>query len=194
MAPFKFQSLPPDVMADARPLEGHVSPDREMERVLRTAPVESFRIDDPFDTRLARWKHNPFHDVVHPMSDHVIMTYLGAMQRLERRSGKAYATGMGRQGSITFIPAGSTSRWDIHGPMDIVQLYLSPDLLDRVARECPGEGRSLVEYCAAGQRDGDPAYDGASVVQWYQQPGRALSPAACKPDRHPSRENPCRRL
>lgn len=148
MAPFKFQSLPPDVMADARPQEGHVSPDREMERVLRTAPVESFRIDDPFDTRLARWKHNPFHDVVHPMSDHVIMTYLGAMQRLERRSGKAYATGMGRQGSITFIPAGSTSRWDIHGPMDIVQLYLSPDLLDRVARECPGEGRSLVESTA----------------------------------------------
>ena len=32
--------------------------------------------------------------------------------------------------------------------MDIVQLYLSPDLLDRVARECPGEGRSLVESTA----------------------------------------------
>jgi AraC family transcriptional regulator len=128
--------------------EAGVRPDHEMQRVLRTAPLESFSIMDPFDTRLARWKHNPFHEVVQPMSDHVIMTYLGAMQRLERRSGKEYATGMGRRGSITFIPAGSSSRWDIYGPMDIVQLYLSAEHLDRVAAECPGPTRSLVESTA----------------------------------------------
>jgi AraC family transcriptional regulator len=133
-------------MADTRATG--ISPDREMERVLRTTPFELFSIDDPFDTRLARWKHEPFHETVYPMSDHVVMTYLGTMQRLERRSGKEYATGMGRRGSITFIPAGSSSRWDIHGPMDIVQLYLCPDMLDRVARECPGPTRPLIESTA----------------------------------------------
>ncbi|WCJ65135.1 helix-turn-helix transcriptional regulator [Agrobacterium tumefaciens] len=132
----------------AEPLETSVTPDREMQRVLRTAPVETCRIDDPFDTRLARWKHAPFHEVVKPMTDHVIMTYLGAMQRLERRSEGEYSTGMGRRGSVTFIPAGSSSRWDIHGPMDIVQLYLSPELLDRVARESPGAARPLNESTA----------------------------------------------
>jgi AraC family transcriptional regulator len=104
------------------------------------------------------------------MSDHVIMTYIGSMQRLERRSGRRYSAGMGRRGSITFIPAGSSSRWDIHGPMDIVQLYLSPDLLDRVARECPGQAKPLLESTAqpdkvmatlletTHQSSGDPAY------------------------------------
>lgn len=151
-------------------LEACVTPDREMQRVLRTAPVESFHIDDPFDTRLARWKHDPFHEVVQGMSDHVIMTYLGTMQRLERRSGTEYSAGMGRRGSITFIPAGSSSRWDIYGPMDIVQLYLSPELLDRVARECPGPAKPLIESTAQPDNvmatllemtlksSGDPAY------------------------------------
>jgi AraC family transcriptional regulator len=125
-----------------------VKPDGEMQRVLRTVPQESLRIDDTFDTRLARWKHEPFHEVVQPMSDHVIMTYLGAMQRLERRTGREYSSAFGRRGSVTFIPAGSSSRWDIHGPMDIVQLYLSPELLDRIERECSGKARSLAESTA----------------------------------------------
>jgi AraC family transcriptional regulator len=153
-----------------KPPETRVTPDREMQRVLRTAPLETFRIEDLFDTRLARWKHTPFHEVVQPMTDHVIMTYLGTMQRLERRSGREYSTGMGRRGSITFIPAGSSARWDIHGPMDIVQLYLSPELLDRVARECPGAARPLTESTARSdnimatlleltlQSSGDPVY------------------------------------
>jgi len=147
MAPldFKFRRLAAPVAA---PQPAGVPADREMERVLRTTPLEAFEINDPFDTRLARWKHEPFHEVVQPMSDHVIMTYLGPMQRLERRSGRQYSSGMGRRGSITFIPAGSSSRWDIHGPMEIVQLYLSPELLDRVARECFGPTRSLIESTA----------------------------------------------
>jgi AraC family transcriptional regulator len=131
-----------------KPLKPGVPADLEMERVLRTTPLESFSINDPFDTRLARWKHNPLHEVVNPMSDHVVMTYLGTMQRLERRSGKDYATGMARRGSITFIPAGSSSRWDIHGQVDVLQLYLSPELLDRVSQECPGETRPLIDSTA----------------------------------------------
>lgn len=144
MAPSPFMDQDPAAIA-APPKQSGVPADREMQRVLRTAPIESFSIDDPFDTRLAHWKHAPFHEVVLPMSDHVIMTYLGPMQRLERRSGRQYSTGMGRRGSITFIPAGSSSRWDIHGPMEIVQLYLAPELFEQVARECPGPTKPLIE-------------------------------------------------
>ncbi|AMD57547.1 hypothetical protein AWN88_04725 [Agrobacterium tumefaciens] len=82
------------------------------------------------------------------MSDHVVMTYLGAMQRLERVSGRDHRSAMGRRGTITVIPAGSSSRWDIHGPMDIVQLYMAPQLLDHIAQECPGSTRSLIEITA----------------------------------------------
>lgn len=163
MAPFEIKPSIPSRANGIRPVS-------EMQRVLRTVPVESFCFEDPFDTRLARWKHQPFHETVQPMSDHVIMTYLGAMQRLERRSGQEYSTGMGRRGSITFIPANSSSRWDIYGPMDILQLYLSPELLDRVGRESPGPARPLIESTAqpdnilAGlleltlQTFGEPAY------------------------------------
>jgi len=125
-----------------------VQADAEMERVLRTAPLTTFSVHDPFETRLARWKHQPFHDVVKPMSDHVVMTYLGAMQRLERTSGRDHHSSVGRRGSITFIPAGSSSRWDIHGPMDIVQAYMAPELLEQIAKECPGPTTSLVESTA----------------------------------------------
>lgn len=125
-----------------------VPADKEMERVLRTPPIESLNIHDPFETHLARWKHQPFHDVVKPMSDHVVMTYLGAMQRLERVSGRDHRSAMGRRGTITVIPAGSSSRWDIHGPMDIVQLYMAPQLLDHIAQECPGSTRQLIEITA----------------------------------------------
>jgi AraC family transcriptional regulator len=36
---------------------------------------------------------------------------------------------------VTVIPAGSTSRWDIHQPMHVVQLYLPQKTLERIAAE-----------------------------------------------------------
>jgi AraC family transcriptional regulator len=36
---------------------------------------------------------------------------------------------------VTVIPAGSTSRWDIHQPMNIVQLYLPQATLERISGE-----------------------------------------------------------
>ena len=58
--------------------------DVEMARVPRTAP--SRMALDPSGTGIAHWKHEPLHDVVEPMSHHVIMAYNGSMQRMERRS------------------------------------------------------------------------------------------------------------
>jgi AraC family transcriptional regulator len=75
------------------------------------------------------------HDVVEPMTHHVIMAYNGTMQRMERRTGRSVAIGTFRPGVVIIIPEGSSSRWDIPKPVDVVQLYLPHTMLVRVARE-----------------------------------------------------------
>jgi AraC family transcriptional regulator len=107
--------------------------DVEMARVLGTKPLRI--ASDPSCGVIADWKHDPVHDVVKPMAEHVVMTYPAGSQRLERRTGKSVAIGTARPGVVTIIPAGSTSRWDIYHPMNVVQLYLPPATLERVAGE-----------------------------------------------------------
>ncbi|WFU78223.1 AraC family transcriptional regulator [Bradyrhizobium sp. CIAT3101] len=107
--------------------------DVEMARVLKTAPLQM--ASDPTNGAIAHWKHGALHDVVEPMTDHVIMTYPTGVQRLERRSGKSVAIGTARSGVVTIIPAGSSARWDIPGFVDVIQLYLPQAALQRIARE-----------------------------------------------------------
>ncbi|MFE0758534.1 helix-turn-helix transcriptional regulator [Inquilinus sp. NPDC058860] len=107
--------------------------DVEMARVLRTTP---FRMAlDASGAGITHWKHEPLHDVVGPMSHHVIMAYNGSIQRMERRSGRSVAIGTFRPGVVIIIPEGSSSRWDIPKPVDVVQLYLPDTTLKRVAEE-----------------------------------------------------------
>ncbi|WP_108512367.1 helix-turn-helix transcriptional regulator [Bradyrhizobium algeriense] len=108
-------------------------PDAEMARVLGTTP--SHIALDSSGGGIAHWKHDPLHDVVAPMAHHVIMAYNGMMQRMERRSGRSVAIGTFRRGAVIIIPEGSSSRWDIPKPVDVVQLYLPHTTLERVARE-----------------------------------------------------------
>lgn len=114
----------------------------EMARVLKTVPVQIAAGPDPSFGAIARWNHGALHDVVEPMADHVIMTYIGTLQHLERRTGRAFASGTARPGVVTIIPAGSSARWDIAGAVDVVQLYLPQSTLQRVAAEA---GRSAPE-------------------------------------------------
>lgn len=105
----------------------------EMTRVLRTTPVHI--ASDLSGGAIAQWRHDPFHEVVKPMTDHVIMTYIGTVQQLERRNGRSITTGTARDGVVSIIPAGSTSRWDIFQPMSIIQFYLPHAALERAAGE-----------------------------------------------------------
>ncbi|WP_430516842.1 helix-turn-helix transcriptional regulator [Bradyrhizobium yuanmingense] len=114
-------------VADRRPA------DVEMARVLHTKPLSMAL--DPSGSAIAHWKHEPLHDVVEPMSHHVIMAYNGSMQRMERRTGRSVAIGTFRPGVLIVIPEGSSSRWDIPKPVDVVQLYLPHAVLKRVADE-----------------------------------------------------------
>jgi len=107
--------------------------DAEMARVLHTQPLRM--ASDPSSGTIAHWKHEPLHDVVEPMTDHVIMAYNGSMQRVERRSGRSVAIGTFRPGVVIIIPEGSSSRWDIPKPVDVVQLYLPHTTFKRIADE-----------------------------------------------------------
>jgi AraC family transcriptional regulator len=90
---------------------------------------------DPRGGAIAYLEHGALHDVIEPMAEHVVMTYPIGSQRLERRTGKSVAIGTARPGVVTVIPAGSTSRWDIHQPMSVVQLYLPQATLERISDE-----------------------------------------------------------
>jgi AraC family transcriptional regulator len=117
---------------DLSPSDGRAA-DAEMARVLKTTPLRM--ASDPQSGAIAFWTHAPLHDVVEPMIDHVVMTYPAGSQLLERRTGRFLATGTAHPGVVTIIPAGSTSRWDIHRPMHVVQLYLPQRTLLRIASE-----------------------------------------------------------
>jgi AraC family transcriptional regulator len=143
-----LRDLPQQTRSDTAGMTRHGLPsgearpaDVEMARVLKTAPVRM--ASDPASGAIAHWKHGALHDVVKPMADHVIMTYPSGVQRLERRNGKSAAIGTARSGVVTIIPAGSSARWDISGPVNVVQLYLPHRTLERVAGEAatsaPGE-------------------------------------------------------
>ncbi|MCS3452708.1 AraC family transcriptional regulator [Bradyrhizobium elkanii] len=123
--------------SDARPAEAPAGPrcpaGQEMARVLKTQPLRMAA--DPSSGAIAYWKHDALHDVVRPMVDHVVMSYPAGSQRLERRTGKVASIGTARSGVVTIIPAGSTSRWDIHQSLHVVQLYLPHATLARVAGE-----------------------------------------------------------
>ncbi|HEY9024791.1 MAG TPA: hypothetical protein VIP05_10845, partial [Burkholderiaceae bacterium] len=107
--------------------------DEEMARVLGTTP---FRMTlDQSGAGIAHWKHDPLHDVVEPMTHHVIMAYNGTVQRMQRRTGRSTAIGTFRPGVVIIIPEGSSSRWDIPKPVDVVQLYLPHTSLARIADE-----------------------------------------------------------
>jgi len=127
------KNMPSEARQGDVPVTERPPADVEMARVLKTAPLRM--ASDPSSGAIAYWKHDPLHDVVGPMADHVIMTYPAGSQRLERRTGKSAAITTARPGVVTVIPAGSTSRWDIHQPMHVVQLYLPHRTLERVADE-----------------------------------------------------------
>jgi AraC family transcriptional regulator len=119
----------------------------EMTRVLNTTPVRI--VTDTASGAIAHWRHDPLHDVVEPMADHVIMTFPAGSQRFERRTGKSVDNGTARPGVISIISAGSSSRWDIPQPLNVVQLYLPQATLERVASEAGVCGpRNLLDRSA----------------------------------------------
>ncbi|MDI3560473.1 AraC family transcriptional regulator [Bradyrhizobium sp. Arg816] len=107
-------------------------------RVLGTT---AFRMAlDTSGAAIAHRKYERVHHVCGPKTHHVIMAYNGAVQRMERRSGRSVATGTFHPGAVIIIPRGSSSRWDIPKPVDVVEFYLPHATLERVAEEADTAG------------------------------------------------------
>jgi len=168
--PVKALPVVPGTREADMPTADRLAADVEMARVLHTEPLRMAL--DPSGAGIAHWQHEPLHDVVEPMSHHVVMAYNGTVQRMERRSGSSVARGTFRRGVVIIIPEGSSSRWDIPKPVDVVQLYLphvslkrvadeagtaSTELLERTAHPDPVTSRLLLS--AAGVLDGNGALD-----------------------------------
>jgi AraC family transcriptional regulator len=129
------KGLPPASGAQAEDATAaeHRSANEAMSRILNMQPIRIAM--DPAGGAITQWRHDAVHDVLEPMSEHVVTTYTGTPQRMERRTGRSLATGTARSGIVAIIPAGSSARWDIFGPVNVVQLYLPQSTLDRVAGE-----------------------------------------------------------
>ena len=90
---------------------------------------------DPSSGAIAHWKHDPLHDVVEPMADHVVMIYHCRHAAAGAAHRKISCDWNGAYRGCDVIPAGSSARWDIPGPVNVVQLYLPHTTLERVAGE-----------------------------------------------------------
>jgi len=107
----------------------------EIARILDTPPLRRAVSENPVDGSYCHWPHGPLHDVIRPMQEHVLITNVGQMQRVERRTGRSFAAGTMRIGTITTIPAGSSSRWDLAGAVDVIHLYFSGHLLEKITSQ-----------------------------------------------------------
>ena len=88
-SPHEFQPGASEAHGRDAPAGDRRHADEEMARVLGTTPFHMTL--DSSGAGIAHWKHDPLHDVVEPMSHHVIMAYNGTVQRMERRTGSAVA-------------------------------------------------------------------------------------------------------
>ena len=106
--------------------------DVEMARVLETTPFSM--ASDPSSGAITHWKHEPLHDVVEPMADHVIMTYPRRRSALERRDGKIGCDWNGAFRSCDHHSGRFKLPMGYSRPVDVVQLYLPHTTLDA---RCP---------------------------------------------------------
>ena len=118
------------------------------------------------DTRLTRrWSHGAIHAHLPGMDGHVLMTYYGAPQAINWRSGAARVSSRTRSGSITLIPDGHDGNWDITGPLEVSHVYLTEKRLQNCADLLAGGQRvELVQRVAFD----DPAL--SHILEMLSQP------------------------
>ena len=84
----------------------------------------------------ACWHHAPVHGVEVMTDDNVIVFHTGGGTRVRRfdERGRLVANGS-RIHSISIMPAGLRSIWDIDDPSDVLHLYVPAALIERSARQ-----------------------------------------------------------
>ncbi|XXD10091.1 helix-turn-helix domain-containing protein [Klebsiella sp. R445] len=115
---------------------------KEMTRVLKNQPELSSYSSNLPSGSCYRWPHGPLHETIAPMDQHVIIAHFGNMQRVERRTGTQLVKETIREGTISTIPLGSTSRWDMAGTVDVIHFYIPNQTFEALLLQAdvpPGE-------------------------------------------------------
>ncbi|ESL99149.1 MULTISPECIES: helix-turn-helix domain-containing protein [Enterobacteriaceae] len=117
---------------------------KEMTRVLDVEPELALGDIKSSLAQCIRWPHGPLHDVISPMDKHVIIAHLGKMQRIERITDNKLIKAMARERTITTIPQGSSSRWDLYGDVDVIHFYISPEMFKDLLLQVESPSLELV--------------------------------------------------
>jgi AraC family transcriptional regulator len=107
----------------------------KMARVLKNRPESGIDSGDPLQIRCYRWPHGPLHETIPPLDQHVIIAHFGNMQQVERKTENKIVKNTIREGAITTIPQGSSSRWDIRDIVDVVHLYIPHEIYTEFANQ-----------------------------------------------------------
>jgi AraC family transcriptional regulator len=124
------------IMADYTP-DGrkHVTPDERLDFL----PYPPAATSGPLGwsgLRVEHFRGNPDLDVhLPPLTHHLFLLYQRPPDLFSLRSEDLERQGPPPPGAIIFIPAGSPTWWDWHGPCESSQVQLGPQLLTRVAAE-----------------------------------------------------------
>lgn len=68
-----------------------------------------------------------------PMRDYMLVTYRGAPSTLHRRAGARWQKGIVRPGIVTLLTRGEESNWRWDRSIDVRHIYISHDVIDRIA-------------------------------------------------------------
>ncbi|WP_285129725.1 helix-turn-helix domain-containing protein [Leclercia adecarboxylata] len=110
-------------------------PVKEMTRVLKNQPEFSITSSNPLAGRCYRWPHGPLHETIAPLNQHVVIAHLGNMQRVERKTDNKLVKETIREGTISTIPLGSTSRWDMYGAVDVIHFYIPDPVFETLLQQ-----------------------------------------------------------
>jgi AraC family transcriptional regulator len=68
-----------------------------------------------------------------PLDHHYVVQHLGGAKQVDRRRGGSSISTIVKEGTLTFVPAGTEFKWHTRGPIEFAHLYISPTLMARTA-------------------------------------------------------------
>ncbi len=83
----------------------------------------------------ARWRNPKIAATLDPTDRHMLIFHERGSTQVEGRIGSAVRGHGSRIGSVTAVPAGVVSHWHLHGPCDVIHVYVE------TSRLCAADGR-----------------------------------------------------
>lgn len=102
-------------------------------RALGVDPVETVQPLGRHGLCASRWVHDTPRSTAGPVPHHVVTYQIGGSRAIGRRLGSQWKHGAG-PGTATLMPAETDATFEIDGTVDVLQLYLSPSVVEDCAR------------------------------------------------------------